>query len=155
MMFSKVQIGNSLCAFHLIHIVLEVTNNFPSTLQDSTTSKHALLIAKVLSNLLVPLVSIPPTIVPSWNHRIDNYVYGIFGFANKYMERNGAILIFHDDDLRVLKKIKSLLNMNGYEVHFKWVVINSLLWMSSKSKGKMTIPLLNCIYITYHSIESY
>jgi hypothetical protein len=54
----------------------------------------------------------------------------IFGFANKYMEKNGAILIFHDDDLCVLKEIKSL-EMNGYEIYFKWIVINFLPWMNN------------------------
>jgi len=79
----------------------------------------------------------------------------IFGFANKYMEKNSAILIFHDDDHHVLKEIKSFLEMNGYEIHFRWAVINSLPWMNNIIKGKMVIPLLNCIYITYHSIKSY
>jgi len=78
----------------------------------------------------------------------------IFGFANKYMEKNGAILIFHDDDLCVLKEIKSL-EMNGYEIYFRWIVINFLPWMNNWIKGKMVIPLLNCIYITYHSIKLY
>jgi hypothetical protein len=77
-------------------------------------------------------------------------VYGIFGFANKYMEENGTILIFHDDDPHILKEINSFLEMNGYEIHFKWVVTNSLPWMSSEIKGKMVLPLLNCIYILFH-----
>jgi hypothetical protein len=44
-------------------------------------------------------------------------VYDIFGFANKYMERNGVVIIFHDDNPRVLKEIKSFLDTNGYEIH--------------------------------------
>ncbi len=147
--------GNSLCAFHLIRTILEAINNFPFTLQDSTIGRRALFIAKVLSNLLVLLVSIPPIVVPSWNHHIHNYVYEIFGFANKCMENNGTILIFHDDNVRILKKIKSFLDTNGYEIHFKWAVINFLLQMSNGIKRKMVIPLLNCIYITYYSIELY
>jgi hypothetical protein len=118
-MLSKVRIGNSLCAFHIICIVLDIINNFPSTLQDSKTRKLVLLIVEVPSNLRVLLVSKPPTIVPFWNHHIDNYVYGIFGFANKYMEENGTIFIFHDDDPHILKEIESFLEMNGYEIHFK------------------------------------
>ncbi len=70
------------------------------------------------------------------------------------MENNSTLLIFHYDDPRIMKEIKSFLEMNGHEIHFKWVVINSLLWMISKIKGKVVIPLLNCIYINYHSIES-
>jgi hypothetical protein len=125
-MFSKVQIRNSLCAFHVIFTILEVTNNFPSTLQHSVSGKHVLLIARIPLNLPIPLVSIPSTIVPSWNRHINTYVYGIFGFANKYMEDNGTIIIFHDDDPHILKEIKSL-ETNIYEIHFRWAIINSLL----------------------------
>jgi hypothetical protein len=63
-------------------------------------------------------------------------------------------LFFHDDNPCILKEIKSFLKTNRYEIHFKWAIINSLLWMISEIKGKMVISLLNCIYITYHSIES-
>jgi hypothetical protein len=69
------------------------------------------------------------------------------------MEKNGAIYIFHDDDPRILKEIKSFLEMNGYEIHFRWAIINSLPWMNKGIKGKMVIPLLNYIHITYHSIK--
>jgi hypothetical protein len=33
-------------------------------------------------------------------------VYGIFGFANKYMEENGVVLIFHDDDPHIFREIE-------------------------------------------------
>ncbi len=139
----------------MICTILEVTNNFPSTLKDPTTNKPTFLNTEVSLDLLIPLISIPPTIVPSWNRHINNYVSRIFGFANKYIEKNGAILIFHDDDPHIFKEIKSFSERNGYEIHFRWAVINFLLRMSSGIKGKMVIPLLNSIYITYHSIESY
>jgi hypothetical protein len=123
-------------------------------LQDSRSGKLALLIVEVPSDLPILLVPIPPTIVPSWNRRIDNYGYGIFCFANKNMEDNDTLLIFHDDNPCILKEIKSFLETNRYEIHFKWAIINSLLWIISKIKGRMVITLLNYIYITYHSIES-
>jgi hypothetical protein len=63
-MFLEMQIGNSLCAFHFIRNVLEAINNFPSTLHDSTIGKPAFFIVKIPSNLPIPLLSIPPTIVP-------------------------------------------------------------------------------------------
>ncbi len=76
-MLLMAQIGNSLCAFHMIRTILEITNNFPSTLQDFTIGKHVLLITKILLNLLIPFVSIPLAVVPSWNCHIDNYVYSV------------------------------------------------------------------------------
>jgi hypothetical protein len=98
---------------------LEVINNFPSTLHDSTTSKPTFLIIEVPLDLPIPFVYIPPTTIPSRNYHINNYVYGIFGFVNKYMEKNGTIHIFHDDDPHVFKEIKSS-ETNGYEIHLKW-----------------------------------
>jgi hypothetical protein len=73
-MILEVRIGNSLCAFHFIRNVLEVINNFLVALHDFTIGKPTLFIAKVPLDLPIPLVSIPPTIVPSWNYHIDNYV---------------------------------------------------------------------------------
>ncbi len=64
------------------------------------------------------------------------------------------VLIFHDDDPCVLKEIKSFLETNGYEIHSKWVVINTMSWMNNEIKGKMVIAFLICIYITYHSRKS-
>jgi hypothetical protein len=64
-MLLEVQIGNSLCAFHLIRIILNDTNNFPYALQDSTTDKPTLFIVEVPLNLPVPLISIPPIVIPS------------------------------------------------------------------------------------------
>jgi len=68
-----------LMCIHMIFYNFKVINNFPSTLHDFKIGKLALLIVEVPSNLPVPLVSIPPTIIPSWNCHIDNYVCGIFG----------------------------------------------------------------------------
>ncbi len=91
-----------------------------------------LLIAKFPSNLLIPLMSKHTIDVPFWNWQIDNYVYGIFGFANKYLCVDGVVVVFHDDDPYVLKEIKSYLEGNGYEIGSRWVVINTLPQMNSE-----------------------
>jgi hypothetical protein len=83
-------------------------------------------VPKFPSNLLILLVSQHTINVPFWNRQIDNYVYGVFGFANKYFHANGAVVVFHDDDPPVLKEIKSYLEQNGYEIWLKWMVINVL-----------------------------
>jgi hypothetical protein len=133
--FKSICSNNFLCAFHKIRIFVHNVNHLPSTLQDLGCGKPTLLIAKVLSNLLVPLVFKPPIVVPFWNHHIDNYVYEVFGFANKYLIGNGVVIIFHDDSC-VLKEIKLFLETNGYKIHSRWVVINILPQMSMKSRGK-------------------
>jgi hypothetical protein len=53
-------------------------------------------------------------------------VYGVFGFANKYLCVDGVVVVFHDDDPYVLKEIKSYLEGNGYEIWSRWVVITTL-----------------------------
>ncbi len=53
-------------------------------------------------------------------------MYGIFGFANKYLRPNDVVVVFHDDDPHVLKEIKSYLEGNGYEIWLRWVVINTM-----------------------------
>jgi hypothetical protein len=60
------------------------------------------------------------------------------------MEENDIILIFHDDNPHILKEIKSFLETNGYEIHFKWAIINFLPRMSNKIKGKVvfTLPII-------------
>jgi hypothetical protein len=75
--------------------------------QDFGYGMPILFIAKVPSNLLVPLVSKHMTNVSFWNWHIDNYVYGIFGFANKYFRPDNVVVVFHDDPHCVLKEIKS------------------------------------------------
>ncbi len=85
-----------------------------------------LLIAKVPSNLPVPLVSKHTTTVSFWNQHIENYVYGVFGFANKYLCPDDVVVVFHDDPPCVLKEIKSYSEGNGYEIWSRWAIINTL-----------------------------
>jgi hypothetical protein len=94
--------------------------------QESRYGIPTLLITKFPYNLLIPLVSKHTINVPFWNREIDNYVYGVFGFANKYLHADGAIVVFNDDDPRVLKEIKSYLEGNGYEIWSRWAIINVL-----------------------------
>jgi hypothetical protein len=55
---------------------------------------------------------------------------------------------------RVLKEIKSFLETIGYEIHLKWVVINTLPQMNSEIKGKLVILVFICLYITFHFRQS-
>ncbi len=96
-----------------------------------------LLIVEVPSNLPIPLVSKHTSNVPFWSWHIENYVYGIFGFVNKYLYLDDVVVVFHDDDPRVLKEIKSYIEGNRYAIWSKWVVINIVPWMNSELWGKM------------------
>ncbi len=39
--------------------------------------------------------------------------FGIFDFAHIFLAFDGAVLLFHSDDLRVLKEVKSYLESYG------------------------------------------
>jgi hypothetical protein len=71
-------------------------------------------------------------------------LYDILGFANKYVEKNGAVPIF-------VASLRKSLEMKGYEIHFRWAVINYLPWMNSGIKGEMVI-FPTAFYITLHFI---
>jgi hypothetical protein len=95
-----------------------------ANVQVSRYGMLTLFIAEVPSNLPVPLVSEHMIDVPFWNQHIKNYVYGVFGFVNKYFHPDNVVVVFHVDDLCVLKEIKSYLERNGYKIQLRWVVIN-------------------------------
>jgi hypothetical protein len=61
----------------------------------------------------------------------------MFSFANKYLHLDSVVVVFHDDDPRVLKEIKSYLEGNGYETRLRWAIINLLPRMSNELQGKM------------------
>lgn len=95
-----------------------------------------LLIMEVFSNFPVPLISKPLSSITLWNKKVENYIYSIFGFTNKYLYSFGVVVFLHDDDPLILKEIKLFLKNNGYEIHSWWVVINTLLRMSLDIKGR-------------------
>jgi hypothetical protein len=66
------------------------------------------IIVENLGNLHVPHVLDHVSSIPKWNAKVDNYVVSIFNFVDKYLARDGSVLIFfYDDDFWVLKNIKS------------------------------------------------
>jgi hypothetical protein len=75
--------------------------------------------------------------VPFWNQHIVNYVFWVFGFANKYLRLDGLVVVFHHHDPCVLKEIKSYLEGNGYEIQLRWVVSNILPQMNNELLRKM------------------
>jgi hypothetical protein len=54
-----------------------------ANVQDFGYGMPTQFIAEVPSNLSILLMSKHMTNVPFWNQHIKNYVYGVFGFANK------------------------------------------------------------------------
>jgi hypothetical protein len=74
-----------------------------------------LIITEVPRNLHVSHVLDAILNIPKWNARVENYVVSIFGFAYKYLARNGFILLFYDDNFHIL--IKSYMENYNFKIH--------------------------------------
>jgi hypothetical protein len=105
-------------------------------LQDAPSRMLALVIMEVSSNLPIPFIFEPSSSIALWNKKVENYIYYVFGFTNKYLYSCGVVVFFHDDDPFILKEIKLFKKNNGYEIHSRWAVINTLLRMSLDIKGR-------------------
>lgn len=67
--------------------------------------KVQLVLANILGNLPVPMVSMNSSYIPSWNRRVDDYIVAIFDFVEKFLASN---------DLKVLKEVRSYLESYGF-----------------------------------------
>ncbi len=50
----------------------------------------------------------------------------VFIFANKFLSYSGAIMLFHSNDLQVLRQIREFLDSYSMSIWMKWVVLNNL-----------------------------
>jgi hypothetical protein len=66
----------------------------------------SLVLSNVLGDLPVPFVSPSLTKIHVWNRLVEDYVVFVFDFADKFLASDGAILLFHRDNLHVLKEIR-------------------------------------------------
>jgi hypothetical protein len=73
-----------------------------------------LLCANVQGNLPIFLVSRNPNDIHAWNKKVDEYIVGVFYFAHIFLVFDGVVLLFHPDDLKVLKEVKSYLKSYGF-----------------------------------------
>ncbi len=78
-------------------------------MQMNPSGKVQLVFADKLKNLLVPLVSRNLDDILVWNKNVDEYIVGVFDFAQIFLAFYGVVLLFHPDDLKVLKDVKSYL----------------------------------------------
>jgi len=63
---------------------------------------------------------------------VVEYIVGIFNITQIFLASDGAILLIHSNDLKVLKEIKSYLESYGFQIQMKCVVVNSLPLMSNE-----------------------
>jgi hypothetical protein len=77
-------------------------------------------------------VSKNPNDILAWNKKVDEYIVGVFDFAHIFLAFDGVVLLFHLDDLKVLKEVKSYLESYDFKIQMKWVMVNSLPLMGSE-----------------------
>jgi hypothetical protein len=46
--------------------------------------------------------------------KVDEYIIGVFDFAEMFLTFDGAIFLFHRNDLRFFKEVKSYLKSYGF-----------------------------------------
>jgi hypothetical protein len=95
-------------------------------LQEFPKDRARLIIVEVPGNLPILHLFDVVSNIPKWNAKVDNYVASIFGFVDKYVVRDGCILLFYDDDFCVLKDIKSYLENYDLKIHSKFIVVNEM-----------------------------
>jgi hypothetical protein len=74
----------------------------------------SLLVTEVPSSLPMPLVSDPPIFNPLLEPKGQELCLCNIWLCKHYLHGDGAIIIFHDVDLIVLKEIESFLENNGH-----------------------------------------
>jgi hypothetical protein len=77
------------------------------------SGKVQLVFANIPRNLLVPLLSRNVDVF-TWNKKVDEYIVGVFDFSHIFLAFNGVVLLFHPNDLKVLKEVKSYLKRYGF-----------------------------------------
>jgi hypothetical protein len=90
-------------------------SSFPH-LQAILEGKVSLVLVDVLRDLLVPFVLASSAKIHVWNKLVENYVVSIFNFTNKFLTSNGAVLLFHPNDLHVLKETKSYMKSYSFQI---------------------------------------
>jgi hypothetical protein len=95
-------------------------------------NKVHIIFANIPRNLLVLLLSRNPNDIPTWNKKVNEYIAKVFDFASIFLAFDGAILLLHPYDLKVLKEVKFYFKSYGFQIRTKWVFVNLLPLMSNE-----------------------
>jgi hypothetical protein len=67
-----------------------------------------------------------------------------------FLAYDGAILLFHLDDLKVSKEVKSYLERYGFQIWMKWAMENSSPLVSNKDPS-LKVPFQSTKFYLYFS----
>jgi hypothetical protein len=95
-----------------------------------------LMIVDIPEGLPVPMVSSPPTSIPGWNSVDPNFLPLLFDFGSSLIHDNGALLLFHKDDLKFKADIRGFANAYYFKILKEWIGINRLPLTSARNASK-------------------
>jgi hypothetical protein len=96
-----------------------------------------LMIVDIPEGLPVPMVSTPPTSIPGWNSVDPNFLPLLFDFGSSLIHDNGALLLFHKDDLKFRADIRGFANAYHFKILKEWTGINRLPLTSARDASKI------------------
>jgi hypothetical protein len=118
------------------------------------TANHSginLIIADVLENLLVPLVS--NSMVPEWNKRLEGYFEYLFSFAPANLHDDAVLLVIHPNDPALLLDLRNWAYTFDFELLRDWWGLNILHISSSVDRSqKVCNSFDNLQLLFYHFI---
>jgi hypothetical protein len=95
-----------------------------------------LMIVDIPEGLPLPMVSSPPTSVPRWNYANKNFLPLVFDFGSSLVHDNGALLLFHKDNLKLRADIRSFAKAYHFSILKEWTEINLLPITSARNVSK-------------------
>jgi hypothetical protein len=94
------------------------------------------MIVDVPKGLPVPMVSSSLTSIPGWNSADPNFLPLLFDFGSLLIHDNGALLLFHKDDLKFRADIRGYTTAYHFKILKEWMGINHLPLTSTKDASK-------------------
>jgi hypothetical protein len=101
-----------------------------------TTSGVDLMIVDIPEGLPVSMVSSPHLSVPERNSEDKNFLPMVFDFGSFLVHDNGALLLFHKDDLKLRADIRGYANAYHFKILKEWTGINWLPLTSARDVSK-------------------
>jgi hypothetical protein len=112
------------------------------------------MIVDIPEGLPVPIVSSPPTSVLVWNSTDESFLPLVFDFGRSLVHDNGALLLFHKDDLKLRADIRGYTNAYHFSILKEWTGINRLPLTSARDASKTVSgsSLIMCFILLNRSI---
>jgi hypothetical protein len=98
-----------------------------------------LVIADLPEGLPVPNVSVPSSVVPTWNVKSEDYLQELFEFADEILHDSGALLLFFPfDNGDFLEDIETFFDSFGFAIYKEWMGVNYLPMSSARVPNTTT-----------------